>query len=199
MGNKLLGSYWIAKELLKNINKVIPLDDESSPVGVCKVLAGKADAMFFNAGKPIPHFKLLSMLGKKYDSLLGNFHFIPIKQKDYQGIESLKLLRYTTITPKDYEWLDKEIETVSTLAVLISFDFSLSDHRYHKRRCEELANLGVILERKLADLKNPSNGYHEKWSEVNFDFRGKIDPVWQAQLDPFKYDACFFKRTKTKP
>jgi TRAP transporter TAXI family solute receptor len=163
VGTRKSGNWLTATNLLRLL-KVTPAErlELPPPQGVSAVLTGEADAMFYVAGKPVQLFTNLHSVQQepKLADLVKTVHFVPLDDK--------RLLQedYTpsTISPADYEWLEKPIDTIAVKAVLISFDFSSQHTPYARKRCDELAQLSKIVRDKLDELRRTG---HPKWAEVD--------------------------------
>ncbi len=175
VGTPKSGNWLTATNLLRLLN-VKPAErlELPPPEGVSEVLSGKADAMFYVAGKPVQLFANMNDLQQnpQHAALLKNVHFVPLEDP-----RILKEYGPAAIAPSDYAWFTTPIKTVAVQAVLISFDFSDRGSTYHRARCEQLAQLGQVVRDHLPALKQ--NG-HPKWKEVDLE---KEMTIW-------KRDAC---------
>jgi TRAP transporter TAXI family solute receptor len=136
VGTKGSGNWLTATNLLRLL-AIEPAErlELPPPEGVRAVLTGKADAMFYVAGKPVKLFVNMRelRLDPQYANLLQEVHLVPLNHE--------KLLQeYTaaTLGPGDYDWLEHTLPTIAVQAVLISFDFSSRRTPYFRRRCEQL-------------------------------------------------------------
>jgi TRAP transporter TAXI family solute receptor len=175
IGTKGSGNWLTATNLLRLL-AVEPAErlELPPPEGVRAVLTGKAEAMFYVAGKPVKLFVNMHELRQdpQYANLLQEVHLVPLNHE--------KLLQeYTaaTLGPDDYDWLQHTLPTIAVQAVLISFDFSSRRTPYFRRRCEQLAALGKVIREHFATLQH--NG-HPKWKEVDLN----------TEISIWKQDAC---------
>jgi TRAP transporter TAXI family solute receptor len=172
VGPRKSGNWLTATNLLRLL-KINPAERLELPPlqGVSAVLAGQADAMFYVAGKPVQLFtNIHSVLQEpKLADLVKTAHFVPLDDN--------RLLQegYTaaTISPEDYSWVEKPINTIAVKAVLISSDFSSKHTPYLRKRCDELARLIKIVQEKLGELQHIG---HPKWAEVDLN---KDISLWQ--------------------
>jgi TRAP transporter TAXI family solute receptor len=182
VGTKGSGNWLTATNLLRLL-AIEPAErlELPPPEGVRAVLTGKADAMFYVAGKPVKLFVNMRelRLDPQYANLLQEVHLVPLNHE--------KLLQeYTaaTLGPGDYDWLEHTLPTIAVQAVLISFDFSSRRTPYFRRRCEQLAALGKGIREHFATLQH--NG-HPKWKEVDLN----------TEISIWKQDACVHSGTTT--
>ncbi len=130
---------------------------------VSAVLTGKADAMFYVAGKPVTVFTRIR-------GLLNNPDYAPlVKQVHFVALDDPRVLnKYVAsgISTADYSWLDGDIQTAAVKAVLVSFDFSSKRNAYFRKRCGELNQLGKAIREKFDHLQNTG---HPKWKEVDLE------------------------------
>jgi TRAP transporter TAXI family solute receptor len=176
VGTRKSGNWLTATNLLRLLN-VTPVErlELSPPQGVSAVLTGEADAMFYVAGKPVQLFTNLDKVQQEpqFADLVNIVHFIPMDDK--------RLLQEgyiaATISPEDYHWLEKPINTIAVKAVLISFDFSSRHTPYVRKRCDELAQLSKIIHEKWDELRRTG---HPKWAEVNLN----------QDIGPWQRNAC---------
>ncbi len=131
--------------------------------GATAVLTGKADAMFYVAGKPVKLFSNIEQLknNPKYEELVKQVHMVPLNDEKMLG-------EYASaeLTPSDYNWMNETVPTIAVKAVLVSFDFSYKDSPYYKTRCGQLKRLGNAIYSSINELRDSG---HPKWNEVNLD------------------------------
>jgi hypothetical protein len=164
IGAKGSGNWLTAVNLLK-LTGVKPSEalNLSPSQGVAAVLAGKADAMIYVAGKPVKLFANLERLKSdaRHAERLDAVHFVPLDDP-----AMLEEYAASSISSADYPWYDGEVPTIAVKAVLVSFDFSSKKNGYYRRRCEQLAVLGRSIRDNIDYLR--ANG-HAKWREVRLD------------------------------
>jgi TRAP transporter TAXI family solute receptor len=171
VGTKGSGNWLTANNIL-SLGNVKPGESLEMPVStaVSAVLTGKADAMFYVAGKPVTVFARIR-------GLLNNPDYAPlVKQVHFIALDDPVILNeYTAadIATTDYPWLDGNIKTVAVKAVLVSFDFSSKHNAYFRQRCGELETLGMAIREQFDHLKDTG---HPKWKEV--DLEGHVG-TWQ--------------------
>lgn len=131
--------------------------------GATAVLTGKADAMFYVAGKPVKLFSNIEQLkdNPKYTELVKQVHMVPLNDE-----KMLSEYVNAELTPNDYRWMDETVPTIAVKAVLVSFDFSYKNTPYYKTRCGELKTLGNAIRSSIDKLQSTG---HPKWNEVNLD------------------------------
>jgi TRAP transporter TAXI family solute receptor len=183
VGTNGSGNYLTSNNLLY-IRKIQPsrrITDLRPAEAVSAVLTGKADAMFFVAGKPVTLFqnigKLLADQNSNYAKLVDNIHFVPLNHK-----EMLQEYASSTIGPQDYSWVRNTVPTIAVKAALICYDFSKNNSLYYQKRCRQLAQIGQAVRQSINELKQSG---HSKWKEVNLSEKTGIwewDTCSQMQL-----------------
>jgi hypothetical protein len=140
------------------------------------VLANRADAMVYVAGKPIPLFRNMQNLAGSPDpqkaALLNTVHFLEVPADKANGLYEM-----ATITPQDYSFVTAPISTLAVRSALVSYDFTLKNTPYYKQRCDQLKALGQALAKGLPDLQATG---HRKWQEVDL----------ERPLTLWKHDRC---------
>lgn len=130
---------------------------------VTAVLLGKADAMFYVAGKPVKLFTNLTHLrqNSNYENLVDGVHFIALNDpkmlKEYVG---------ATLGSNDYSWMTEEVPTVAVKAVLVGFDFKSRQTGYYRTRCDQVARLASAVRAQIGNLRETG---HAKWKQVDLD------------------------------
>lgn len=177
VGTKGSGN-WLTTTNLLHMMGIEPAErlNLSPAAGATAVLTGKADAMFYVAGKPVKLFTNIEQLvdKPKYQQLIQNVHMVPLDDP-----KMLQEYQSASLGPTDYSWLQTEIPTIAVKALLIGFDFSSRKNAYYVKRCDELKRLGTEVRSNLDQLRN--NG-HPKWGEVNLD----------EDIGLWKRDKCSF-------
>jgi hypothetical protein len=142
------------------------LYQEAAPEAIVAVMSGRADAMIFVGGKPVPMFHNLEQLRQSNDPemtpLLEQVHFLPLAvtealSRDYEP---------AMLTSEDYSYIQEDVSTLAVRSALVSFDFTQKNTPYYKARCKQLANLGAGLVNALENLRREG---HAKWAEVEAD------------------------------
>lgn len=156
---------WLTASYLLDLLKVRPAErlELPPPEGMTAILTGKAEAMFYIAGKPVKLFTTLGEMRNEspFAELAKQVHFVPLPiARMPPGYTA------TTLGPSDYPWVTESVNTIAVKAMLISFDFSGKRNAYQRQRCAELGQLGGVLRQQFASLQ--SSG-HPKWKEVNLD------------------------------
>lgn len=175
VGTKGSGNWLTANNILRLAN-ITPGESLEMPpsTAVSAVLTGKADAMFYVAGKPVTVFTRIRGLlnNPDYAPLVKQVHFLPLD-------DGAILNEYVAsdISSNDYSWLDGGIKTAAVKAVLVSFDFSSKRNAYFRKRCGELENLGIAIRDQFDHLKSTG---HPKWKEVNL----------EQQIGIWQRDTC---------
>jgi hypothetical protein len=169
---------WLTTSYLLDLLKIRPADrlELPPPEGLTAVLAGKADAMFYVAGKPVKLFITLGEMRNEpqYAELAKQLHFIPLPIKQMPPDSGYTA---TTIGTSDYNWVTETIDSIAVRAMLISFDFSVGKNDYRRQRCAQLGQLGKAMREQFATLQR--NG-HPKWQEVRLD----------QEVSLWKRDTC---------
>jgi uncharacterized protein len=190
VGTKGSGNYLTSNNLLYML-KIKPaqrITDLSPAEAVRAVLTNKADAMFFVGGKPVTLFQNISNLladnNPAYAKLVDDIHFVPLDhEKMHQEYD------VSTIGPKDYDWVKKQVPTIAVKAVLVCYDFSKKNSLfyqarsgYYQERCQQLAEMGQAIRQSFDTLKQSG---HPKWKEVNLNEKTGI---WEmdscSQMQP---------------
>ena len=171
VGTKGSGNWLTSNNILRVANIQPGTSLEMAPSSaVSAVLTGKADAMFYVAGKPVTVFTRIRGLQKnpKYAHLVDQVHFLPLNDE--------RILREyvpSSIDASDYSWVNNYTPTVAVKATLVSFDFSSKRNAYYRTRCKQLEILGQAIRDNFANLQRSS---HPKWKEV--DLEQEIG-IWQ--------------------
>jgi TRAP transporter TAXI family solute receptor len=164
VGTKGSGN-WLTADHLLRLAGVTPVERLEMPpsTAISAVLTGRADAMFYVAGKPVTVFSRMRSLlqNPDYAPLVKHVHFLPI---DEPAI--LREYVASDISVYDYAWIDGEIKTVAVKAVLVSVDFSSKRNAYFRQRCEQLRQLGEVVREQFEQLKSTG---HPKWQEVELE------------------------------
>jgi TRAP transporter TAXI family solute receptor len=175
VGTRGSGNWLTSNNLLLMVN-VRPAEriELSPPEAFIAVLQGRADAMFYVAGKPVKLFTTLGELQKdpEYDRLGQGIHFVPLTHE-----RMLREYVASTIGSDDYAWVETMIPTVAVKAVLVSFDFSAKNTPYYRQRCQQLSILGKEIRANFPELQRTG---HPKWKEVNLN----------EELGIWKRDTC---------
>jgi len=106
----------------------------------------RVDAFFAVIGKP---FNLLST----DDPRLSKLDLVSVDHRK----RIAPVYKKVEITPADYEWLDRPVETIAVGAALVTFDFR-GDH------CENVAMIARQISDNLDELRRFG---HNKWSQVD--------------------------------
>jgi uncharacterized protein len=175
VGTRGSGNWLTATNLLLMVN-VRPAErlELPPPEAVSAVLQGRADAMFYVAGKPVKLFTTLGELQKEpqYADLAQGIHFVPLTHE-----RMLREYVASTIGPNDYAWVEATVPTVAVKAALVSFDFSAQNTWYYRHRCQQLSILGKVIRANFPELQRTG---HPKWKEVNLN----------EELGIWKRDTC---------
>ncbi|WP_179131444.1 TAXI family TRAP transporter solute-binding subunit [Candidatus Entotheonella palauensis] len=164
VGTKGSGNWLTANNILRLAN-VDPGERLEMPpsTAVSAVLTGKADAMFYVAGKPVTVFTRIRGLlnNPDYAPLVQHVHFVPLD-------DPMILNEYVAsdITTNDYSWLNGDVQTAAVKAVLVSFDFSSKRNTYFRQRCRQLEKLGEAIREQFDHLTRTG---HPKWQEVDLE------------------------------
>lgn len=177
VGSSGSGSMMTAVNMLARLGvKPKRLYEVSPAEAAVAVLANRADAMVYVAGKPIPLFKNMQNLAATNDpqkvALLNTVHFLEVPSDKANGLYEM-----ATLTPQDYTFVKTPISTLAVRSALVSFDFTLKNTPYYKQRCNQLKALGQALARGLPDLQATG---HRKWQEVDL----------ERPLTLWKHDRC---------
>jgi uncharacterized protein len=164
VGTKGSGNWLTANNILRLANIRPGQSLEMPPsTAVSAVLTGKADAMFYVAGKPVTVFTRIR-------GLLDNPDYAPlVKQVHFLALDHPEVLNeYVTsdISTNDYAWLDGNVTTAAVKAILVSFDFSSKHNPYFRQRCGQLETLGKAIREQFGYLQNTG---HPKWKEVDLE------------------------------
>ncbi|HEY7711014.1 MAG TPA: TAXI family TRAP transporter solute-binding subunit [Candidatus Entotheonella sp.] len=171
VGTKGSGNWLTAHNILQLANIQPGESLELAPSSaVSAVLTGKADAMFYVAGKPVTVFTRIRGLQKnsQYAHLVEQVHFLPLDDNNI-----LREYVPSAIEPSDYSWVRSNTPTVAVKAVLVGFDFSSRHNEYYRTRCKQMATLGKAIRANFPTLLHSG---HPKWKEV--DLEQEIG-IWQ--------------------
>ena len=136
----------------------------------------RVDAFFLVAGKPVP-------LLKESNDEFKNLTLVPITVKD----KLADVYSSTKISTEDYLWLDFEVDTVSTVAVLMSYD-------YRDERCADIATIKKSVKDGLEELK-AGRDYHDTWKTIDFSL---TIPGWRQNECVENYADLPFSCSATK-
>ncbi len=118
------------------------------------------DAFFMVTGKP---FALLSSNSARLNELT----LVAIDDEQlFASSADFTPFKHARITKADYPWLDQDVETASTMAVLMTFNF-LGNNR------DNLAMLARLIKDNLDRFQQTG---HNKWNEVQLD---QTIPGWE--------------------
>lgn len=177
VGSSGSGSMMTAVNLLSRLGiKPMRLYEVSPAEAAVAVMANRADAMVYVAGKPIPLFRNMQNLAAssnpKMAALLDTVHFLEIPSTKSNGLYEM-----ATLTPQDYYFVKAPISTLAVRSALVSYDFTLKNTPYYKQRCDQLKALGTALANALPELQATG---HRKWQEVDLN----------RPLTLWKHDRC---------
>jgi uncharacterized protein len=149
IGREGSGTYLTAR-LLFSVSEVAPREMVPIDTGeaLAELKAGRIDAMFYVAGRPV---KLFSEDVGEGDRLT----LVPITNKSIT-----EFYPRAEIPANTYPWQSQSVETVAVKAVLISFDFRRKD-------CDHVGKFAKTLAENREWLAK--NG-HPKWKAVDLDF-----------------------------
>ncbi|EIJ36567.1 TAXI family TRAP transporter solute-binding subunit [Thiothrix nivea] len=171
-GKMKFGGHYSAVNILNNITGIVKnypnnnliSENETPAEGICKVLLDEVDAMFYTGGAPVLSFKKLEDLFGKYPSLKDKAHLVSLTPNDVSNSPEYSPAK---ISKSQYSWLDKEqISTLSTKAILFTYDFRSEGDQYHKYRCDQLNDITNGIQNWLNNNNYLGEGFHSKWSEV---------------------------------
>jgi TRAP transporter TAXI family solute receptor len=171
VGTKGSGNWLTANNILR-LASIRPGESLEMPPSkaVSAVLTGKADAMFYVAGKPVTVFTRIR-------DLLDNPDYAPlVKQVHFLSLDDPAILNEyvdSNISTDDYSWLDEGVRTAAVKAILVSVDFSSKHNAYYRQRCDQLGKLGEAIRQQFDYLKSTG---HPKWQEVDLE---QTIGIWQ--------------------
>jgi hypothetical protein len=171
---------WVVSNNLLRLHNVDPAErlQLKPPVGIAAVLLGFADAVFVIGNAPIPIIQRLAVLNRSepFKPYTEQIHVIPIALADTHTEYRSETVNYPGVA--------EELETVSILPTLVSYDFSLKSTPYFQRRCRELARVGRIVTNRLHVLRDKG---HRQWKETS----------WDLEAGNWRKDPCFFGTAET--
>ncbi len=133
------------------------------PEGIVAVLNNEADAIIFVGGKPVRMFKNMEDLAYITEGAnagkLSQVHFLPL--------DDPKLVREysrSVITAQDYNYVEKDVPTLTVTAVLVTRDFDNDSSESGVMRCGQIKRLVDVIRNNIGFLKANS---HPKWHEVD--------------------------------
>ena len=116
-------------------------------------LGGSYELLFSVAGAP-------SQLGRSIEPESG-ITLVPIEVPQLYELDNSPY-RPATLTPEQYPWLKRDVETMAVDALLVAFAYE-EDNPY----CGQIEKLTRAIVEGLRVWKDPSNGGHPKWQEVD--------------------------------
>lgn len=139
---------WVTSQIIQAKTGIQWKATEETPKnGLMMLLAGKADAMFFVAGKPIGSLKDLGGAGT------GVVHLVNLKHQSLDGF-----YKPTMIPSQMYAWESKAVSTYAVPNVLATFNYK------NAMMQGEITKLVQCIVNHVDDLQ--MNG-HPKWKEVD--------------------------------
>jgi uncharacterized protein len=156
------GSRYTARNLLRAAQvRSIRLEDPQPLVeAMCSVLTGRADAVVFVQGKPVPSLRRLQVLLDHAARPLDGVHLLPLDlSASTTGYDVAHL------DAGDYPWLPAPVRTLSVQAMLMAVDFSARRTPYEKLRCRQIKRLAELVQASLPVLRPPD--YQAKWQAVD--------------------------------
>lgn len=130
------------------------------------------DAVFYVSGAPSKIFKISEDMNI-FDIYKSNFKLLDIGNNK----ELDKIYSSSKILKKDYNWMDKSIDTKSVRAVLITYNY-----KPHQPSYKKVKKLYQCIYDNLEQLQ--TNKFHPKWNEVDpTDFRGINWKTHNAVID----------------
>ncbi len=133
------------------------------PEGIVAVLTGDADAVIITGGAPISLLKNLDSLSEvdagRNAYLLDSVHLLPIN-----NVGILTEYDTNTISVENYDFVKRDVPTVSVTAIMVAYDFSDRRNAYYAERCDQLTKLGYAMRNHIGFLKNSA---HPKWKQVD--------------------------------
>jgi uncharacterized protein len=149
IGREGSGTYLTAR-LLLSVSEIAPR--EMVPIDTAEALAelkaGRIDAMFYVAGRPVKLFTEDVAEGE-------GLKLVPITNKSIT-----EFYPKADIPPQTYPWQPQSVETVAVKAVLVSFDFRRKD-------CDLVGKFAKALSDNMDWLAK--NG-HPKWKAVDLNY-----------------------------
>ena len=164
-------SFLLYKELFGDKPDMANLSRDDFDDALRKLERGDIDAIVKVAGQPV------SRLSKKMDASASRH--IQLLSYDEKNSAHLPVISYytTEIQSKNYPWLDHNVQTLSTKAFLITFDYrNPRERRYIKSFVESLRNKLPMLQH-LATKGN--NTPHPKWKQVKDMCGAKLPGGWK--------------------
>ena len=147
IGNRASGP-WVTAKRLNKLTKVkwVPVE-KNFKEGLRNLMDGKVEAVFYVVGAPTKKLGNLTSGAKNFIRLLPIQH--PSLAKYYIQ---------TKIQASAYDWLDQDVPTFATKAILVSFDY--------KKGSEQYAAVNFLVKNILNKLKDLRELGHPKWNEV---------------------------------
>ncbi len=154
---------WVTATMIKKFHNLDWVEYNYPPKkAMLKLTSGEIDAFIYVVGKPA---SILAKLPKEANSVIKLI--FPDVSDFYPQ---------TKIEKNSYKWLDIDVKTNTTKAILITFNYDknrkIPRFDYYLNNIEKLAG---IIDKKLTYLRNNK---HPKWKEINpYDTQGVKWPV----------------------
>lgn len=144
---------WLTGKLMNQISKVNWVEIETDTQEGFKMLIDKqVDAVLYVAGAPV---KIL----KDLDNVPNAGKYLKVLSIQHPALDSI--YERKTIPANTYKWYGKNINTYTTRAVLISYDYTPDKPSYGR-----IKTMFNCINNNLISLQNGSG--HPKWKEIDF-------------------------------
>ena len=147
---------WVTAQNIKKANHLNWIETHYKPSKreggkdvIDRLLTAEIDAIIWVVGEPVSYFKNLSLKKGKLIKFLN---------PDTEGYLSAK------IEAKDYNWLEKDIPTQATKAVLITYNYGYGKIPRYNESAKLIEKFSKTINLNLLYLKKNS---HKKWKSVN--------------------------------
>lgn len=159
---------WITVQVIKQVTKITWNSQIlSQSEGLKSVLAGKADAMFVVAGKPVGMF----------EEQKAGLVMVPV---EHPALDSVPYYKKTMLSSDLYPFSKVNVNTYKAKTVLATYAFK---NQYQK----EIGDLVTCITRKLPQLRNEG---HPKWKSVDpLDIERVNWPAHPAAVNAIKREA----------
>ncbi len=161
MDRKNSGS-WVTATMIKKFHHLEWKEYNYPPQkALLKLTNGDIDAFIFVVGKPAPILEKLPASAKNIIKLIS-----PEVNSFYPEV---------TIKKSTYKWLDRDIQTNVTKALLVTYNYRKNGPKRFSYYLENIKKLSSIINDKLSYLRA---NRHPKWKEINpYDTQGVKWPL----------------------
>ena len=176
---------WVTGQNIKNEIGIEWKEDreKNRTIVMDRLINGEIDAIIYISGKPTSSFDYNKGISK-YIKL------IPYKSDLYTP---------TTISSKDYDWVEGEVPSSAVKAILVTYNYTKERAKKHPRfneYIENIRNISKIVNKYLPFLREHR---HKKWKEINpLDYKSVNWPLADVIKNNKRVDINQFSKKKDK-